>query len=54
MAEYHVPVLGHRDLDLVSRIIVSGVYLLYYFRLECQNWCMDTSLDGDMSPTIFM
>ena len=29
-------VLGHCDLDLFSRIIVSGVYLLYYLRLESQ------------------
>ena len=29
-------VLGHCDLDLFSRIIVPGVYLLYYLRLESQ------------------
>ena len=29
-------VLGHCDLDLFSRIIVSGVYLPYYLRLESQ------------------
>ena len=29
-------VLGHCDLDLFSGIIVSGVYLLYYLRLESQ------------------
>ena len=29
-------VLGHCDLDLFSRIIVSGVYILYYLRLESQ------------------
>ena len=27
-------VLGHCDLDLFSRIIVSGVYLLYYFEVD--------------------
>ena len=25
---------GHYDLDLVSRIIVSGAYLLYYLKYE--------------------
>ena len=29
-------VFGYCDLDLFSRIIVSGVYLLYYLRLESQ------------------
>ena len=38
--------------DLVIRIIMSGAYLLYYLRLEFQIWCMDASLDGDMSQTI--
>ena len=38
--------------DLVSRISVSGAYLLYYLRLESQIWCMDASLVGDMSRTI--
>ena len=36
MAECHVPCLGHCDIDLFSRIIASGVYLLYYLRLESQ------------------
>ena len=41
------------DLDLISTIIVSGAYLLYYLREESQIYCMDTSLDADMSHTIF-
>ena len=45
-------VLGHCDLDLFSRIIVSGAYLLYYLGFESQIWCMDASLDGDISRTI--
>ena len=40
------------DLDLISRIILSGAYLVYYFREESQNCCMDTSLDADVSHTI--
>ena len=45
--------LGHCDLELISRIIVSGAYLVYYLREESQIWCMDISLDADMSHTIF-
>ena len=45
-------VLGHYDLDLFSRIIVSGAYIIYYLGLESQFCCMDASLDGDMSQTI--
>ena len=41
------------DLDLISRIIVSGAYLVYYLREESQICCMDTSLDADVSHTIF-
>ena len=41
------------DLDLISTIIVSGVYLIYYLREESQIWCMDTSLDADVWQTIF-
>ena len=41
------------DLDLVSRIIVSGASHIYYFREESQICCMDTSLDADVSHTIF-
>ena len=32
MTKCHVPFLGHCDLDLVLRIIVSGAYLLYSLR----------------------
>ena len=41
------------NLDLISRIIVSGAYLVYYLREESQICCMDTSLDADVSHTIF-
>ena len=41
------------DLDLISRIILSGAYLTYYLRDETQMCCMDTSLDADVSHTIF-
>ena len=44
--------LDHCDLDLVSRIIVSGAYLIYYLRKETQIWRMDASFDADMSHTI--
>ena len=44
--------LGHCDLDLISRIIVSGAYLIYYLREEFQICYMDTSLSVDMSRTI--
>ena len=44
---------GHCYLDLVSRIIVSGAYLINYLREESRIWCMDASLDADMSRTIF-
>ena len=32
MTEYHVQFLEHCELDLLSRIIVLGAYLLYYLR----------------------
>ena len=38
-------------LDLISRIILSGAYLIYYLREESQICCMDTSLDADVSHT---
>ena len=41
------------DLDLISTIIMSGAYLIYYLREESQICCMDTSLDDDVSHTIF-
>ena len=41
--------------DLVSRnCIESGAYLLYSLRKESQIWCVDTSWDGGVSPTIFV
>ena len=40
------------DLDPILRIIVSGAYLIYYLREESQIWCMDTSLDADVSYII--
>ena len=39
--------LGH--CDLISESIMSGAYLIYYLREESQIWCMDASLDADMS-----
>ena len=39
------------DLDLISTIIVTGAYLIYYLREESQICCMDTSLDADVSHT---
>ena len=53
MVECHIPFLGHFDLDLVCRIIVSRTYLLCYLRWESQICCIDTSLDADVSYTIF-
>ena len=57
MAECRVPFSCHCDLelnsDLVFRIIVSGAYLLYYLREECQIWCVDASWDDKVSRTIF-
>ena len=44
--------LGHCDLDLVSRIIVAGENRMNYLREKSQIWCMDASLDADMSHTI--
>ena len=38
-------ILGHCDLDLFSRIIVSRAYLLYFLRKESQIWCIDASLN---------
>ena len=36
------------DLELISRIIVSGAYLIYNLWDESQICCMDTSLDADV------
>ena len=38
--------------DLVSRIIVSRAYLLYYLMYESQIWCVDSSWDGGVVHTI--
>ena len=54
MAECREVVLGHCDLDLVFRMIVSGAYLLYYLKLASRICCMNASLDGDMSRTILV
>ena len=37
---------------LVSRIIVSGVYLLYYLMQVSQIGCFDSSCDGGVVHTI--
>ena len=49
-------ILGHCDFDhdLVSRIIVSEAYSLYYLRSESQIWCVDSSSDGRMVHTIWV
>ena len=44
--------LVHCDLDLISRIILSGAYLIYYSREESEICFMDASLDVDISHTI--
>ena len=38
--------------DLVFRIIVSGAYLFYYLREVSEIWCVDASLDDEVSRTI--
>ena len=40
------------DLDLISRIILFGAYLIYYFREESQIQCVDSSWDGRVVHTI--
>ena len=50
---YHFWVTLTLTSDLVCRIIVFRTYLLYYLRWESQICCMDTSLDADVSRTIF-
>ena len=37
---------------LVSRIIVSGVHLLYYLMQVSRIWCVDSSSDGRVVHTI--
>ena len=48
-------ILGGRILtyDLISRIIVSGTYLLYYLMQESKIWCADFYLDGGVLQTIW-
>ena len=53
MEECRVPFTGHYDLDLVFRITMSGAYLLYYCRYDSKIWCVNASLDGGVSHTIF-
>ena len=38
--------------DLVSRIIVTGEYLLNFLMLESQIWFVDSSWDGRVVHTI--
>ena len=38
--------------DLVSRLIVSGAYLLYYLMQESKIWCVDSSWDGGVVHSI--
>ena len=40
--------------DLVSRIILSGSYLLYYLMYESQIWCFDSSWDGGVVNIILI
>ena len=40
------------DLGLISRIILSGAYIIYHLREESQTFCMNTSLDAGVSHTI--
>ena len=37
--------------DLVSKIIVSGAYLLHYLIEESQIWCVDFSWDDGVAHT---
>ena len=48
---YHFQVTVTLTSDLVFRIIVYGAYFLYYLRLESQIWCVDASLDDEVSRT---
>ena len=49
---YHFWVTVTLTSDLVLRIIMSRAYLLYYLRLESQNWCVDASWDVEVLHTI--
>ena len=48
MEECPVPFSGHCDLDLESI-----AYHSYFLKKESQTWCIDASLDGYISCTIF-
>ena len=50
MAECHVPSLSHCDIDLFSRIIVSGIIL---FEVGIPNLVYGCICYVDMSRTIF-
>ena len=55
MAIRSVLFMGHCDivdLDLISRKIMWGAYLLYYLRQKSKIWCVEGSLDGDGPRTI--
>ena len=45
MEECRVLIFGHCDFELMSRINVSGAYLLNYLRQESQILCVDASWD---------
>ena len=49
---YYFPVTVTLNSDLFLRMIVSGAYLLYYFREESRIWCVDASRDGGVSCNI--
>ena len=51
---YHFRVTLTLTSDLVCRKIVSRTYLLYYLRWESLYKSLDTSLDADVSRTIFI
>ena len=49
---YHFPVTVTLTSELVFRIILFGVYLLYYLRLESQILYVDASWVDKVSGTI--
>ena len=40
--------------DLISKIIMSEAYHLYYLRWDSQIWCVDFPLDGGVLHTILV
>ena len=46
-------IFDHCDIDLVSRIIMSGAYL-YYLRQEYHIWRVYSSWDGEVVHTILV